>query len=84
VQIVCDADVNIGQKIDGNSDVTITTSGGSIYIGQKVDGGSAATLIAPSGTITIVQKVDGNATVNWKAQSFSCPDTNNGMVSQLT
>jgi hypothetical protein len=84
VQIVTDGDVNIGQKIDGSSDVTITSSGGSISIGQKVDGGSSATLIAPNGTITIVQKVDGNATVNWKAQSFTCPSTGGGLVSQLT
>jgi hypothetical protein len=83
VKIVAQDNVTIVQGIDQWATADITSVNGSILIGQAVDGNASATLNAPNGSVKIGQKVAGGASVQWHAQSFSCPDTSGGTVTQI-
>jgi hypothetical protein len=83
VTIQCNGNVEIGQKIDGNSQANIKTAHGNIHIGQKVDGPSQAALFAPNGTVKIDQKVDGGSIVTWQGTAFVCPDTSHATITRV-
>lgn len=81
--IVADGDVRIDQGIDQHSTADITSLHGSILIAKAVDGHARAVLRAPNGTIKIGEKVAGGASVQWAAQSFSCPSIGGGTVTEI-
>ena len=70
VSALAGGDISVGNKIDQNSHVTLTSTGGSISIGGKIDGGSTVNLTA-AGDIVIGEagnsgderKIDGNSNV---------------------
>ncbi len=75
--------LRLTKKVDGNSSLNARVDNGNITIEEKVDGHSVCTLYAPNGDIRIDDKVGGDAQVHWSAQSFSCPNTNDGEVFEL-
>jgi hypothetical protein len=64
MEVISGGDVQIDEKIDGNSKVGIAAR--AVRIGQKIDGGSQVRLRA--GSITIGQQVGGGSRVTYLAE----------------
>jgi hypothetical protein len=75
--------LTLTKKVDANSALYARIDEGDIAIREKVDGHSVCILDAPRGDIQIGEKVGGAAQVHWRAHSFYCPDTRDGVVDAL-
>jgi hypothetical protein len=63
VEVVDSGDMHVTGRIDGNSNLRLRSTGGSITVDGRIDGSSVVYLVTSGGSVKLQDRVDGSATV---------------------